>query len=186
MARKQPVVRDILFATDFSPQSEEAGRLAAAYARALGSRLHILHIAASRHGSHEQRARKLAGQIGRGLETITAVEVGTPAPRISRYAADHDIGLIVVGTHGRTGFSKAILGSVAELLTRTAPSPVLTVPPMAKSRIEEETPADDAGALRRCVVCARPSEDLICTGCRDRIRAEAFDQKLDTERKARV
>jgi nucleotide-binding universal stress UspA family protein len=186
MARKQPVVRDILFATDFSPQSEETGRLAAAYARALGSRLHILHIAASRHGSHEQRVKKLAGQLGGGLETVTAVEVGTPAPRIIRYAAENDIGLIVVGTHGRTGFSKAILGSVAELLARTAPSPVLTVPPTARARVEDEAPVDEAGGLHRCVACARPSVELICSACRDRIRAEAFDQKLDTERKARV
>ncbi len=186
MARKQSVVRDILFATDFSPQSEEAGRLASAYARALGSRLHILHVAASRHGSHEQRVRKLAGQLGRGLETVTAAEVGTPAARIIRYATDHDIGLIVIGAHGRTGVSKAILGSVAELLARTAPSPVLTVPPTATARLETEATVDEAGGLHRCVACARPSEDLICSACRDRIRAEAFDQKLDTERKARV
>jgi nucleotide-binding universal stress UspA family protein len=58
----------------------------------------------------------------------TAVEFGGSVPQTIRtYVADHDADLLVVGTHGRTGFDRYLLGSVAEQLVRTAPVPVLTV-----------------------------------------------------------
>jgi nucleotide-binding universal stress UspA family protein len=52
---------------------------------------------------------------------------------IRSYVADHDVDLVVVGTHGRTGFDRYVLGSVAEALVRTAPVPVLTVRGPAES-----------------------------------------------------
>ena len=58
----------------------------------------------------------------------TSVEFGGSVARtLQSYVADHDIDLVVVGTHGRTGFDRYVLGSVAESLVRTAPVPVLTV-----------------------------------------------------------
>jgi len=58
----------------------------------------------------------------------TAVEFGGSVPRTIRtYVGDHDIDLLIVGTHGRTGFDRYVLGSVTEQLVRTAPVPVLTV-----------------------------------------------------------
>ncbi|WP_435066943.1 universal stress protein [Haloplanus sp. C73] len=58
----------------------------------------------------------------------TSVEFGGSVARaIQSYVTDHDIDLLVVGTHGRTGFDRYVLGSVAEHLVRTAPVPVLTV-----------------------------------------------------------
>ena len=58
----------------------------------------------------------------------TAVEFGGSISRAIRtYVADHDIDLVVIGTHGRTGFDRYVLGSVTERLVRTAPVPVLTV-----------------------------------------------------------
>ncbi|WP_435073380.1 universal stress protein [Halorubrum sp. HHNYT27] len=62
-----------------------------------------------------------------GIDMRTAVEVGTPHSVILRYADDHDIDLIVMGTHGRTGVERYLLGSVAEKVVRLADPPVVTV-----------------------------------------------------------
>jgi nucleotide-binding universal stress UspA family protein len=52
---------------------------------------------------------------------------GDPATEILKYARDHGIDLIICGTHGRSGFDRFALGSVAEAVVRKAPCPVLTV-----------------------------------------------------------
>lgn len=57
----------------------------------------------------------------------TAVTVGQPADAIVDYAADNETDLIVVGSHGRSGFSRVLLGSVAERVARQAPVPVTVV-----------------------------------------------------------
>jgi len=54
---------------------------------------------------------------------------GTPFVEIVRYAREHDINLIVMGTHGRTGLPNLLIGSVAERVVRKSPCPVLTVRP---------------------------------------------------------
>jgi nucleotide-binding universal stress UspA family protein len=56
-----------------------------------------------------------------------AVTVASPYPEILRYAAEHDIDLIVMGTHGRSGVGHLLLGSIAEKVVRRSPCPVLTV-----------------------------------------------------------
>lgn len=61
------------------------------------------------------------------VETKTAVQRGNPHDDILAYATEHDIDLIVIGTHGRTGVKRALLGSVAENVVRHAEIPVLTV-----------------------------------------------------------
>ncbi len=63
----------------------------------------------------------------RGVEVDTAVEVGRPAATIVEYADDHDVDHIVVGSHGRTGVSRILLGSVAESVMRRSPVPVTVV-----------------------------------------------------------
>jgi nucleotide-binding universal stress UspA family protein len=55
--------------------------------------------------------------------------VGSGARTISRYAADNNFDLIVMGTHGRTGIAHLVMGSVAEQVVRTAPCPVLSTHP---------------------------------------------------------
>lgn len=57
----------------------------------------------------------------------TAVEIGYPYSEIQSYVEDHDIDLVVMGTHGRSGISRYLLGSVTEKLVRTCPVPVMTV-----------------------------------------------------------
>lgn len=69
----------------------------------------------------------------------TATERGIPSQRIVEYAETHDIDLIVMGTHGRTGLERALLGSVAEKTLRTASVPVVAVPPNADISEPDET-----------------------------------------------
>ncbi|MDQ2072046.1 universal stress protein [Haloarcula sp. NS06] len=60
------------------------------------------------------------------VDTVTAIERGPPHRAILDYADENDIDLIVMGTHGRTGIERYLLGSVAEKVVRTSDVPVLT------------------------------------------------------------
>ena len=95
--------------------------------------------------------------------------------------------LLVLGTHGRTGISYAILGSVAEQVLRRAPCLVLMVPAARLAR-EVTVPAPvppTVAEARPCLVCGHRSDDLICESCRARIRGEALQQKREAERPGR-
>ena len=183
------VVREILVATDFSPQAEAAVHRAVEYARRFGARLHVVHVFS--HGEVEV-TRLLADTAALAAPDVPVTVwsgAGDPAEEILRYAQAHPIDLIVVGTHGRSGFSRVLLGSVAERVVRGARSPVLTVPsrsvtPGAPSPTTE--PEEAPASERRCVVCATPSRDLICAPCRARIRGEMLEHKHREERAGRV
>ena len=62
-----------------------------------------------------------------GVETVTAIEEGSPHSVILEYIDENDIDLVVMGTHGRTGVERYLLGSVAEKVVRMADPPVVTV-----------------------------------------------------------
>lgn len=62
-----------------------------------------------------------------GTPVKTATDVGKPATVIAEYAEDHDIDHIVLGSHGRSGVSRILLGSVAETVVRRSPIPVTVV-----------------------------------------------------------
>jgi universal stress protein A len=175
-------MRQILFATDFSPCSEEARHIARDYAWQLGARIHLLHVVwPTADPTPQPRLQALAAEFGSDVPVVTAVESGIPvAERIVDYAERHAIDLIVMGTHGRTGFSRVLTGSVAERVVRTAPCPVLTVPCRSRRGTVEAPPK--ALPPYHCPVCARPSEDLICELCRARIRGEALEHKRREER----
>ncbi|UTF55810.1 universal stress protein [Natronosalvus rutilus] len=70
-------------------------------------------------------ATDLAADYDIDLKTVT--EVGKPAREIVEYAAEHDIDQIVMGSHGRSGIDRAILGSVAETVTRRSQIPVTII-----------------------------------------------------------
>ncbi len=61
------------------------------------------------------------------IETETAVEIGTPHSVILEHVDEHDIDLVVMGTHGRTGVERYLLGSVTEKVVRMSDAPVVTV-----------------------------------------------------------
>ena len=70
-------------------------------------------------------ASEQADEAGVAVETM--IEVGRPANVIVRYAEDHDIDGVVMGSHGRSGVSRILLGSVAETVVRRSPVPVTVV-----------------------------------------------------------
>jgi nucleotide-binding universal stress UspA family protein len=87
-------------------------------------------------------------EVGAGLSMTREVLEGNAASEIATYAREHGMQLIVLGTHGRSGFERLAMGSVAEKVLRTAECPVLTVPPRVPDRVP--VPA----ALFRHVLCA--------------------------------
>ncbi|QIO23331.1 universal stress protein [Haloarcula sp. JP-L23] len=62
------------------------------------------------------------------LEVVTAIEKGAPSKQIVEYARENGCDTIVMGTHGRGGLDRILLGSVAERVVRSSPVPVVTVP----------------------------------------------------------
>ncbi|MFB6108340.1 MAG: universal stress protein [Haloplanus sp.] len=63
----------------------------------------------------------------RGVEVTTETAVGEPSRAIVRWVEDHDVDQVVVGSHGRRGVSRVLLGSVAESVVRRSPVPVTVV-----------------------------------------------------------
>ena len=79
----------------------------------------------------QQATSDLAQVLAKEAEVtvVRRVVVGIPYRRIVEVAADEKVDLIVMATHGRTGFSHLFMGSVAEKVVRTAPCPILTIRP---------------------------------------------------------
>lgn len=76
----------------------------------------------------EELVEDIAGRLSQdeGIKTKTACRRGKPHRVINSYAEDNDIDLIVMGTHGRSGVSRQLIGSVTEKVIRTSETPVLT------------------------------------------------------------
>jgi len=135
-------VSTILFPTDFSPFGQEALRWATALARDSGAKLIIIHVEeppmaygggelylGSEQGDREELRKSLVKIVP--ADSKVAFEhkllVGDPATAIVETAANENADLIVIGTHGRTGLTRLLMGSVAEAVVRRAKCPVLTV-----------------------------------------------------------
>jgi len=138
----------VLVAFDFSDTSKSALTYGRNLARAFGGRLHVLHVAdvistsaaqfyPEGPGDPEAKAAGLALNQLRTLLSAEGVPDALPEVRVSpapaqeivEYAGEIHADLIVVGTHGRSGMSRLLMGSVAEHVVRTAPCPVLVVRP---------------------------------------------------------
>jgi nucleotide-binding universal stress UspA family protein len=179
-------IREILVGTDFSEIADAAVRAAHDHAERHAARLHIFHAQWLQEPDATRRLAQLSASLGTSVPIVVAGSFGDAANEITRYAREHDVDLIVVGTHGRTGMSRALLGSVAERVIRTAPCPVLAVPLSAPPpRPAEASPAAPA-VDSRYVVCVAPSPALICEPCRARIRGEMLRGKQADERAGRT
>ena len=78
--------------------------------------------------THEAAVETVANRCERaGLDARTRVEQGTPHRSIREYVDAEGIDLVTMGTHGRTGFDRFVLGSVTDRVIRTSSAPVLTV-----------------------------------------------------------
>jgi nucleotide-binding universal stress UspA family protein len=182
----------ILFATDFSATSDAAGRIAREAARqANGAVLHIVHVVPPVTDPFDsgERLAEVAAALRDAVPVTTELLHGRPGRQIVDYACRHKIGLIVVGTHGRTGVSRALLGSVAEAVVRLAPCPVLTVPPASLDGATAYgvVPQAIESSRSRCLICAGGIEEdeLVCEPCRTRVRAAAPERKIEAERLGR-
>jgi nucleotide-binding universal stress UspA family protein len=150
-------VQTILHPSDFSERSEYAFRYAGLLARELGARLIVLHVLppppVAIHGemisyvppsdAYRQDLREKLTQLqveGPGVPVDHFLEEGDPAGVILRVAHATPCDLIVMGTHGRTGLGRLLMGSVAEEVVRKAPCPVLTVKvPLPGKPLAEES-----------------------------------------------
>jgi nucleotide-binding universal stress UspA family protein len=137
-------LKNILVPHDFSETSEAAMRYGVELARMFGAKLHIVHVGerarfematefplgldVSLEEAVRERLSKIMGNREQlELKPTFLLLSGTPYLEIVRYANDHAVDLIVMGTHGRGMVAHALMGSVAERIVRYAPCPVLTV-----------------------------------------------------------
>jgi nucleotide-binding universal stress UspA family protein len=182
-------VKEILVPTDFSAPSDVAAQVAAAMALETGARLHVVHVVppATDPSLGSEQLTRLGRLLGKGLLVELTLLSGRAAREITTYARDKGIDVIVMSTHGRTGVSRALLGSVTEAVVRLSPCFVLTVPmAVGKAGASEgiRTPVVPAFA-HHCIVCGAETGDLVCEMCRNRIRGEALDHKVEAERSGR-
>jgi nucleotide-binding universal stress UspA family protein len=147
-------VKNVLFATDFSETAEAALPYAMAICRRFGSTLHSVHVlsetstlfmtggvdyvsASTIYEDAYTDAKERLDQMALRLDGIlhrNHVRHGLLWKNLAAVIAENKIDLIVVGTHGRTGLGKLVLGSVAENILRHAPCPVLTIGPKVFGR----------------------------------------------------
>ena len=143
-------IRRILFATDFSDASRPAARRAVSLAKDSGAELLVVHVyeppvrpavdaflvprvydefeAEVRSQADQGLAPIVARAAGAGVAARPLVLRGVADEAIARAAKDEAADLVVVGTHGRGGVARLLLGSVAARVVSSAPCPVLTVP----------------------------------------------------------
>ncbi|MBT9541412.1 universal stress protein [Thiobacillus sp.] len=123
----------ILLATDGSPHSEAAAELAGHFARQAGLPVSVVSVVTSSHSDarRKEAERAVAAAMehltGQGLQAEGQMAEGRPDEAIVKAAESAGADLIVVGSHGRTGLTKILLGSVAERVIGHAACPVLVV-----------------------------------------------------------
>jgi nucleotide-binding universal stress UspA family protein len=143
---------DVLVPTDGSDGADEATERAVDLATTYDAAIHALYVVDTNVGGEgvgalgalEAAGRKAVDDVieraeAAGVETVEGtVGRGAPHRAILEYADEHGVDLIVMGTHGRTGLDRYLLGSVAEKIVRLSDAPVLTV------RLADESPEADA------------------------------------------
>jgi nucleotide-binding universal stress UspA family protein len=138
----------VVVPTDFSSCAEAAWDVGQRLAAAMGSELVLTHVLvdtplfdegpfntektrrvfeAAKQWAEENIERWAAAARAKGLNVRTVLRTGTPHGEIVALATDERAALVVLGTHGRGGLDRALLGSVADRVVRLAPCPVLTV-----------------------------------------------------------
>jgi nucleotide-binding universal stress UspA family protein len=140
-------IRKVVVATDFSECGEAAVDRALDLAALANAELHVVHVyqlpiypyplgtaapmpdlgTAIGQAAEEALAEACEPRAARGVPLTWSVRAGVAWQEILAAADEQKADLVVVGTHGRKGVPRALLGSVAEKLVRTAPMPVLTV-----------------------------------------------------------
>ena len=154
-------IHRILFPTDFSPSSQQAQNYACSLAENFSAELHALHVVPDPmpipgaegswilpdysvpklvHEAELELAVRMEAALTGDVTVVRSVQIGKPVLAIIDYTKEHEIDLIVIGTHGHTGLSHLLLGSIAEKVVRLATCPVLTVHPKDHPFRMNETP----------------------------------------------
>jgi nucleotide-binding universal stress UspA family protein len=141
-------MKSILHPSDFSKASRAAFKKAIEMAKTMRGTLHLLHVMApvpilgdgyvspktydefltsATEAAQRQMDRLVKTARTAGVKATSTIVQGVPADSIVRAARARHADLVVMGTHGRTGFSRFLLGSVASRVVATSPCPVLTV-----------------------------------------------------------
>ncbi len=142
-------LKTVLVPVDFSETSDVALLYGKEMAQAFGATLHVLHVVQEPYSQpwaveaygfslaalqedwiKDAKARldqAVTADDRANLKAVTETVLGHPVTEVLRYAADQNIDLIVMGTHGRGPLGHLVMGSVAERVVRGAPCPVLTV-----------------------------------------------------------
>lgn len=157
-------IANILCPVDFSPGAQAALSIACALARDYGATLTLLHVretppaVVGEFGSippeppvpDETLKARMRRSVPEGFPGVPECEVrdGDAADTILKTARRRKCDLIVLGTHGLTGLSRLLVGSVAEVVLRGAPCPVLTIRPKAAESAPSE-PSDEANVEPR-------------------------------------
>jgi len=162
-------INSILFPTDFSEYNEAALEYASRLAAEAGAKLHLVHVHDTRDlstamgeasylyaSTWEEERRRAETRLKKLVPPDPAVAfehhflLGLPDAEIVGYAIDHKIDLIVMASHGRSGLSRLVMGSIAEAVMRKAPCPVLVVKqPQAEEeqKSNEPNPSVQTGML---------------------------------------
>jgi nucleotide-binding universal stress UspA family protein len=207
----------VLLGIDGSQSSEATLQALVAMARPQETEVRILHVVelwpVHVHSSEWDRelsvprratwtrAEETVARAARTLENAgfsvtTAVKEGDPRKELIDAASEWHADLIMVGSHGRTGLDRLLMGSVSEAVARHAPCSVqivrispapthLSVDPNEMSedvgvrpgKTRTPTATEAKGRKRVCNICGKPSEDKICPTCADKIRAGAVARK---------
>jgi nucleotide-binding universal stress UspA family protein len=94
---------------------------------AVGDAAHVVDYARQQAQSAVDAGLERLSADEHGFQTESEVLVGIPASELIEYVDEHDIDLVVIGTHGRSGLDRLLLGSVAERVIRSSSAPVLVV-----------------------------------------------------------
>ena len=142
------IVKSILVPTDFSDPSNNALSYARELAKGQGAVLHIIHVVEPTvypadwgysqvgfvdleqelRSAAEKELNKICDQLqAENFTVVKTVSSGRPSDEIIRYAAENNIDLISIATHGRSGIEHLLFGSTTERVLRKAPCPVLAV-----------------------------------------------------------
>ena len=151
-------IKVIVHPTDFSANSNNAWEIASALARDYRARLFAIHVEppapifaelgaippvpADRNALERRLAE--ACPAAKELDVIHVLVDGDEVTEIMAFAAKAHADLIVMGTHGRTGFRRLLMGSVAETVLRQAPCPVLTVQGPTKAQTSKRQEVEPA------------------------------------------
>jgi nucleotide-binding universal stress UspA family protein len=161
-------IKSILFPTDFSECNDAALRLASSLAAEAKATLHIVYVhdvrnlsAAMGEGAYlyasswEDERRRVQEQLREVVPTVPGVNcvreflTGMPVAEILQFAENNDVDMVVMASHGRTGLSRLLMGSVAEGVMRKARCPVLVV----------KQPVVEGRSDARCN-CNRPKSEI--------------------------